>query len=152
LLIDIYDSSIVPRLLDLLSIPSYALSVMSNMAWLKRWGDQFTLMAVEIALTTEDAIADYGTKDVMDGHTFIKVVGVFYQNAVNVLWPIKENAREWPEVHANYIVLASHALEQAQAIFGKFKQIPSQRIALDKMDSFVPLRCAHFCCHKIVPL
>jgi hypothetical protein len=152
LLIDIYDSSIVPRLLDLLSIPSYALSVTSNMAWLKRWGDQFTLMAVEIALTTEDAIADYGTKDVMDGNTFIKVVGVFYQNAVNVLWPIKENAREWPEVHSCHIALMSDALEQAQAIFGKFKQIPYQRITLDKMDSFVLLRCARFYCHRITRL
>ena len=108
--IDIDDGPIGPTLLDVLAILSHDVGIASNMAWLERWGHQLALVTVEIALAAEDAIPNHGTKDMVDGQAFVEVVGMFDQDALDVLWFVEEDSGKWPKMHAADVVFARHTL------------------------------------------
>ena len=76
LLVDIDNALIMPGLLNLFAVLSHSLSIADNMTWLERWGHDLALMTVEITFATEDAIADYWTKSIMNCQAFIKVISM----------------------------------------------------------------------------
>ena len=106
--IDINDATISPGLLNLLAIMSHDASIAGNMTWLERWSHEFTLVTMEITFATEDAIADYWTKGIMDGYALIKVIGMLDKNAVDVLWSVEQDAGERSKMHATDVAFARH--------------------------------------------
>src|SRR5947209_17594383 len=54
--ININDSSIRPRLLDLLTVMSHDIGIASNVTWLEGGSYELALMTMKITFTTEDAI------------------------------------------------------------------------------------------------
>jgi len=108
--IDINDGPISPTLLDLLAKVSHDVGIAGNMAWLERWGYQLALVAVKIAFAAEDAITNHGAKDMMDGQAFVEVIGMFDQDALDVLWFVEENTGKWPKMHAADVIFARHTL------------------------------------------
>src|SRR5207245_1917029 len=74
LLIDVNDSAVRPRLLDLLAVITYDLGIVGNMTWLEGWGYKLTLVTVEISFATEDAITNRGTKGTMYCYPFVEVI------------------------------------------------------------------------------
>jgi hypothetical protein len=85
LLININDTSIGPRLLDLFAVMSHDIGVASNMAWLEGGSHELALMTMNITFATEDAITYCGTKGIMDRLTFVEVIGMLDQNTLDVL-------------------------------------------------------------------
>src|SRR2546421_4803458 len=83
--IDINHSPISPGLLDTLAVIAHAIGITDHMAWLERWSHELTLVTVKITLAREEAIPDYRREEAMDGYAFVEVIGMFDQNAVNVL-------------------------------------------------------------------
>ena len=84
-LVDIDNAIIGPCLLNLLAVISHSLGIADYVAWLERRGHDLALVAVEITFATEDAITDYGTKGIMHCQTFVKVIGMLDENAMDML-------------------------------------------------------------------
>jgi len=74
---------------------------------------------MEITFACEDAIAQSGAKGIMNGYTFVEVIGMFDQNTMDVLWLVKQDARERPKMHAADIALSCHTLQETQTIITK---------------------------------
>lgn len=70
LLIDINNGTISPGLLNLFSVRDYHIGITSNVARLEGGSHDFPLAAVKITLATEDAIAQYRTKNVLNDYAF----------------------------------------------------------------------------------
>ena len=102
-LVDIDNAIIEPDLLNLFAVVSHSPGIAGNMTWLERWGHDFALMAVEITFATEDAIADYGTKGIMNCQAFIKVIGMLDQDAMDMRWFIEQDGGEWSEMQTTNI-------------------------------------------------
>src|SRR5437588_9155713 len=86
LLVDVNDASIRPGLLDLFAVVSHDLGITGNMAWLEGRSYELALVTVEITFATEDAVTNCGAGGIMYGDAFVEVVGMFDQNALDVLW------------------------------------------------------------------
>ena len=80
------------------------------MARLERWGHQLALVAAEIAFATEDAITNHGAKDMMDGLALVEVIGMFDQDAMDVLRFVEEDGGKGPKMHAADVIFARHTL------------------------------------------
>src|SRR5579859_2649152 len=76
MLTNVNDGTINPSSLDSLTIIAHDIGIASNTAWLEKWSHELTLVAVKIALATEDAITQYCTKGSMECHAFVKVIGM----------------------------------------------------------------------------
>src|SRR5260370_16173216 len=108
--VDINAGTISPGLLNLLAVISHDINIADNMAWLKGRRHKLALVTVEIALATEDAITDYGPDQIMHCQAFVEVIGVFDQNAMDVLWFVEQDAGELPKIDAVNISFARHTL------------------------------------------
>ena len=108
--IDINDAPIRPGLLNLLAVVSHEVGIAGNMTRLERGGHELALVTVEIALATEDAITNHRAKAVMDCQAFVEVIGMFDQNAVDMLWCVEQDAGERSKVHAADVASACQAL------------------------------------------
>src|SRR5215469_9211752 len=86
LLIEINDGTISPGLLQVFTVRSHHLGIAGDMARLERGSHELALVAVKIALATEDAIAEDRTNALPDDHAFVEVVGMFDQNTVHMFW------------------------------------------------------------------
>ena len=102
-LVDIDNALIMPGLLNLFAVVPHNIGITYNMAWLERWGHDLALMTVKITFATEDAIADYGTKGIMNCQAFIKVIGMLDQDAMDMLWFIEQDGGEWSEMQTTNI-------------------------------------------------
>jgi len=80
------------------------------MAWLEGRRHELALVTVEIALAAEDTITDYGPEDIMNCQAFVEVIGVFDQNAMDVLWFVEQDAGERPKMDAVNISFSRHTL------------------------------------------
>lgn len=94
----------------------YDISVTGDMARLEWRRHQLALMTMKCSLAAENAVANGGTKGIVNGIALVKVVGMLNQNVLNVLGPVEENAREWPKIQTGDIADARHSLEEAQTI------------------------------------
>jgi len=92
-LIDVNQDPIGPGLLDVLAVITHDLSI-TNMPWLERRGHELPLVTVEIIFSTENTITANGTTERKDGFAFVEVIGMFDQNAVDVLWCVEQDGRE----------------------------------------------------------
>jgi hypothetical protein len=91
--------------------------MVDHVAWLEGWSYEFALMSMEMVFAAEEAIAaNHGTKADMDRASLVKIVGSFNENTMNVFWFVKEDGREWPQMHTANIAGVSHTLKQSQAI------------------------------------
>src|SRR5579859_3135561 len=107
----------MPVLLDLLAIAPNTIGVTGHVAWLEGWSHEFALMTVQIAFAAEEPITtDHGAKAYMDRTSLVKIVGVFNENTMNVFWFVKEDGREWPQMHTTHIAGVGHTLKQSQAV------------------------------------
>ena len=109
-LIDVNHRPIGPGLLNVLAVMPHNVGIASNMAWLERWGHELALVTVEITFATRNAITDDGTTERMDGSAFVEVIGMFDQNAVDMLWCVEQDAGERSKVHAADVASACQAL------------------------------------------
>jgi hypothetical protein len=89
------------------------------MARLEGRSHEFTLVAVELSFATENAIANGWSEGSMDCYAFVKVISMFDQNALDVLWFVEQDAGKWSKMHTVDVTCPSHALKEAQAIFGE---------------------------------
>lgn len=89
MLVDIDHAMIGPGLLNLLAVASHNPGIAGNMTWLKRWGHDLALVAVKVTFATEDAIANYWTKGIMNCQAFIEIIGMLDENAMDMLWFIE---------------------------------------------------------------
>src|SRR5258708_38875992 len=78
----------------LLAVMPHDGGIAGNMTWLEGRGHELALAAVEIAFTTEDALTNHGTKGIMNGYAFVKVIGMLDQNAVGLLPLVERDAGE----------------------------------------------------------
>src|SRR5260370_5298627 len=108
--VDVNAGTISPGLLNLLAVISHDINIADNMAWLEGRRHQLALVTVEIALATEDAITDYGPEEIMNCQAFVEVIGVFDQNAMDVLWCVEHDAGERPKMDAVNISFSRHTL------------------------------------------
>src|SRR5690349_24432786 len=63
--IHINSDTIGPGLLNLLAVEAHNIGIAGDMTWLERWGHKFTLVTMEIAFATEDAVTYDRTKGIM---------------------------------------------------------------------------------------
>ncbi len=105
LLIDVYSCVISPGLLNLLAIFTNDLGITGHMTGLERWRHKLALVMVEVTSATEDAITD--------DHPFVEVIGMLDQNAMDMLWLIKQNACDRPKMHAADVAFLRHSLHEA---------------------------------------
>jgi len=109
-LIDVNNCTIGPGLLHMFAVIAHDLGISGNMAWLERRGHELTLVTVEITFATGNAIPDDGTTERMDGSAFVEVIGMFDQNAVDVLWFVEQDGRERPKMHGADVACACQTL------------------------------------------
>ena len=109
-LIDINHRTIGPGLLDVLAVMTYDSGVASNMAWLEGWGHELALVTMEITFATGDAIPNDRTTKRMDDSALVEVIGMFDQNAMDMLWFVEEDTGEWSKMHAADVASACQAL------------------------------------------
>jgi hypothetical protein len=88
----------------------------------------------------------------MDCQAFVEVIGMFDQDALDVLWFVEQDAGERPKMHAADVALARHMQKKAQAIFAKFGQIPDKRVSTNVTKRFlivfwVMYFCLDLSCH-----
>ena len=93
-------------------------------------------MTVEIALATEDAIAKERAQEFMDGHAFVEIIGMFDQNAMNMLRFIEQDGRERPKMHAADVALACYTLKEAQAVFSVVGHVSDKWVPTDVVKCF----------------
>ena len=110
LLIDINDGTIRPGLLNVFTVRAHHLGIASNMARLERGSHEFPLVAVKIALATEDAIAEDRTNELLDDLAFVEVIGMFDQNTVNMFRFVEQDAGVRTNPRAADIALPSCAI------------------------------------------
>ena len=142
--------TIKPGLLDLFTVVSHDAGVAGNMAWLERWRHELALVAVEIAFATEDTITNCGTKGTMNGDAFVEVIGMFDQNALDVLGFVEQDGRKRSKMHATDVALVCHTLQEAQTIFAKAGQVPDKRVPANVTKRFWRVYiCLDLSCHDM---
>ena len=109
--IHIDNGTIGPGLLNLLAVMAHDTGIAGDMTWLERWGHEFTLVTMEIAFATEDAVTDDRPKGIMHGYTFIKVIGMFDQHALDVRWFIEQDAGERSKMQSVDVAFARYTLQ-----------------------------------------
>src|ERR1700676_3341293 len=85
-LIDINGAPISPELLDLFAILPHDVGITGYVTWLEGGSHELALLPMEITFACKNAIAQGSAKGIMNGHTFVEVIGMFNQNTMGVLW------------------------------------------------------------------
>jgi hypothetical protein len=123
--------------LDVFAVMAHEIGIAGDMTRLERWGHQLALVTVKIAFTQEEAIAENGTNECMQANTFVKIVGMFDEDAMHVLWCIEQDARERPDVHAADITFCCLTPQEVQAIFTEFVQVSDQGVSTKVAKRFL---------------
>ena len=149
--VDVNDGIIRPGLLDLFAVMAHDAGIAGNVAWLERWSHELALLTVEIAFATEDAVTNHGAKGIMDSQSFIEVIGMFNQNAMDMLWFVEQNDGERPKMHAINVTFTRHTLKESQAISGEVGQTSHKRIPANIAKLFGGVYvCLNVCCHPML--
>src|SRR2546428_11494845 len=111
--IHVNSRTIGPGLLNLLTVVAHDVGIAGNMTWLEQWGHEFTLVTMQIAFATEDAITDDRPKGIMHCQTFIEVIGMFDQHALDVCWLVEQDAGERSKMQAVNVAFARYTLQKA---------------------------------------
>jgi len=107
------------------------------MGWLKRRSYEFALVMMEVSLATYDAVTKGGPKNTMDGCALVEGVGMFDQNALDMLWFVEKNAGERAKTDTTNISCTRHSPKEAQTIFREIGQVPDQRRSAEKTQRFL---------------
>jgi hypothetical protein len=151
LLVDVNAATIKPGLLDMLAVMAHDAGIAGNVAWLEGWGHELALLTVEIAFATEDAVTNHRAKGIMDGQPFIEVIGMFNQNAMDMLWFVEQDDGERPKMHAIDVAFARHTLKEAQSVSGEVGQAPDKRVPANIAKRFGGVYvCLNVCCHGML--
>jgi|GEM_PF-4793064 len=76
------------------------------MAWLKGRRHELALVAVKIAFATKDTVTNGWAKSIMDCHTFVEVIGMLDQNAMNMLRFVEQDDGKRSKMHAIDVTFA----------------------------------------------
>lgn len=96
--IDVNTTTTGPSLLDLLGISAHGVCIAGNMTRLERGSHELALVTMKISITRSKASTQDRAEDCTDSDAFVEVIGMVDQNALHVLWFIKQDTRERPKM------------------------------------------------------